>query len=108
MLRYLLETCETTEQAEAALARLPIAMAYNVTMIDAHGTVRTAHLRPGHDAEFAGQPAATNHRWEQPVDVAHATYYRSVERVEQLKDLVADRATADELATSCSPTAARE
>ena len=73
VLRYLLETCETTEQAEAALARLPIAMAYNVTMIDAQGTVRTAHLRPGHDAEFAGQPAATNHRWEQPVDVAHAT-----------------------------------
>ena len=46
VLRYLLETCETTEQAEAALARLPIAMAYNVTMIDAQGTVRTAHLRP--------------------------------------------------------------
>lgn len=98
VLRYLLETCETTDQATKALARLPIAMAYNVTMIDAQGTVSTAHLRPGHDAEFAGQPAATNHRWEQPIDVAHATYYRSVERVEQLKDLVAERATADDLA----------
>ena len=60
--------------------------------------MRTAQLRPGHDAEFAGSASDGNHRWEQPVDVAHATYYRSVERVEQLKVLVAERATADDLA----------
>lgn len=98
VLRYLLETCQTVGQAEAALSRLPVAMAYNITMIDGRGTARTAHVRPGKDAELRPQPAATNHRWDRPAEPAHARRYRSVERLARLSDLVEARATADTLA----------
>ncbi|MDN5762158.1 MAG: C45 family autoproteolytic acyltransferase/hydrolase [Microlunatus sp.] len=98
VVRYLLETCQTVTESQTALSRLPVAMAYNLTMIDRAGTVRTAHLSPGHPAEFSAQPAATNHRWQQPLDPEHATRYRSVERLTCLTDLVDERATADTLA----------
>jgi predicted choloylglycine hydrolase len=98
VVRYLLEVCSTVGQAEATLSRLPVAMSYNLTMVDADGTVTTAHLRPRQPVEFRPQPLATNHRWQRPVDEAHATRYRSVERFDHLARLLANRTSADGLA----------
>jgi predicted choloylglycine hydrolase len=75
-------------------------MSYNLTILDSRGTVETAHVGPGRAAEFRPQPLATNHRWQQPRDPAHAARYRSVERYDRLTNLLADKATADDLSAS--------
>ena len=98
VVRYVLETCQSVDQAEATLRRLPVAMVYNLTMIDRSGVARTAHLRPGHDAEFRPQPAATNHRWDSPIEPAHARRYGSVQRLDSLQRLATDDAAADTVA----------
>jgi predicted choloylglycine hydrolase len=98
VVRYLLETCADTVEAEHALMRLPVAMTYNLTLVDNKRRVITAHVGPGQPPEIRSQPFATNHRWREPVDPDHAARYRSVERLEQLDNVVTRRAGADELA----------
>ena len=39
VLRYLLETCTTVDEARAALARLPYSLSHNLTVVDAEGRV---------------------------------------------------------------------
>ena len=46
VLRYVLEICETAEEAAKVLARVPIHMAYNVTALDRLGHRVTVHLSP--------------------------------------------------------------
>ena len=100
VVRYLLETCETVGQARAALDRLPVAMTYNLTMVDSTTQVLTAHVGPGRPAEFRDQRCATNHRWDSPLDPAHAARYRSVERLDGLGKMVDDAASADSVAAA--------
>lgn len=88
VVRYVLEVCQDTESARQVLARLPVAMSYNLTVVDRSGSYLTAHLRPGRAAEFQVRPIATNHRWDNPLDHDHATRYRSVERQDHLRRLV--------------------
>jgi predicted choloylglycine hydrolase len=79
ILRYVLETCETTEQAVRVLARVPSHMAYNVTALDAAGRFVTVYLSPDRDAIVTSAPVATNHQerveWGQ-----HAKATATVER----------------------------
>ena len=101
VVRYLLEACHDVAEARDALRALPIAMSYNLTMVDRAGSYLTAHLGPERAAEFRTRPLATNHRWDDPIDPAHAARYRSVERFDQLKGLldrkVSPGLVADEL-----------
>lgn len=87
VLRYVLEVCDTAAQAREVLARLPVHMAYNVTVLDRHGEYFTAYLGPYRDARFVALPYATNHQeqldWPEQ---AHATH--SVERAATLASLV--------------------
>ena len=46
VVRYLLETCETVEQAATTLARLPVHAPYNLTLADAQGGAATVYLGP--------------------------------------------------------------
>lgn len=62
ILRYVLETCGSTAEAVAALARIPTHMAYNVTALDAQGARATVFLAPGQAAEVTSLPVATNHQ----------------------------------------------
>jgi predicted choloylglycine hydrolase len=66
ILRHVLQTCTSTEQAAAVLARVPCHMAYNVTVVDARRTVRTAMLGPGREAVLTASPVATNHQAGRP------------------------------------------
>ena len=43
------------------LRGLPIAMSYNLTVVDAAGEAFTAFVAPGQEPEFSDAPAATNH-----------------------------------------------
>ena len=87
VVRYLLETCATTEDARAALTRLPYHLAHTLTIVDAGGDVCTAYLSPDRGAELSARPVATNHQgrveWAE-----HATATRTMEREECLLHLL--------------------
>lgn len=79
VVRYLLETCETVEQAATTLARLPIHAPYNLTLADAHGGAATVFVGPDRAARAVLPALATNH--QETVDLPdHAAATRSVER----------------------------
>lgn len=62
ILRYVLETCATTQQACAVLARIPTHMAYNVTVLDADGAWATVQTAPDQPAMRTDARACTNHQ----------------------------------------------
>jgi predicted choloylglycine hydrolase len=83
IVRYVLETCATTDEAVAALVRLPCHMAYNITVVDEKGHAATVFLGPDHPGVVALRAVATNHQgvvaWPE-----HAAATRSVERLHVL------------------------
>lgn len=89
VLRYVLEVAASTREAVAILARVPVHMAYNVTLIDAGGEARTVYLAPDRPTEVATVAIATNHQggvdWP---DLAHLS--RTEERHAALAALLAD------------------
>lgn len=62
VLRYILETCDTAQQAGAVLKRVPVHMAYNVTALDASGDFVTALVAPGEQTRLRPLTIATNHQ----------------------------------------------
>ena len=95
VLRYVLETCATTEEARAALTRLPYALAHNVTVVDRAGEVLTAYVAPDREPIFRAFPVATNHQGivEWP-EQAGAT--RTIEREARIVELLEDPSMTDE------------
>jgi predicted choloylglycine hydrolase len=91
IVRYLLETCETTAQALDALARLPVQGAYNLTLLDAAGAAATAHVAPDGPPVRGPVPMATNHQhvadWPE-----HAAATATREREDRMLALLADPA----------------
>ncbi|MDN5788979.1 C45 family peptidase [Pseudorhodobacter sp.] len=79
ILRYVLQTCETAQEAGAALARLPTHMSYNVTALDAARRYVTAFLAPDRPAILTHAAVATNHQEKVEWD-AHARMTATVER----------------------------
>jgi len=79
VLRYVLEQCGTTAAALGVLRRVPVNMAYNVTVVDRHGDFATAALSPDRPVVVRHSPAATNHQGE-PEWEAHNQATSSVER----------------------------
>jgi predicted choloylglycine hydrolase len=95
VVRYLLEVCATTQDAMAALARIPIQASYNFTMADRRGAAATVRAAPDRPAEIGPAPVAANHqgRVEWP---EHATALASVEREARLHELLGDESAGDE------------
>lgn len=62
VVRYVLETCATVDEARAALARLPYSLSHNLTLVDREGRFLTAYLSPDREPIFREFPAATNHQ----------------------------------------------
>lgn len=100
VVRYLLEVATTTPQARELLRGLPIAMSYNLTIVDASGDACTAFVAPGQEPEFSAAPVATNHHGRTPEFPERAERLRSVPRLERLSALTAERPAADELAAA--------
>ncbi len=88
VLRYLLQTCTTVAESRAALSRVPLNLAHNVTVVDARGEVMTAYLGPGREPTFLDVAVATNHQvtveWQE-----HAAATRTVERETLMQSLLA-------------------
>jgi predicted choloylglycine hydrolase len=89
VLRYVLEFCRTTNEAAKVLERVPSHMAYNVTIVDAHGEYATAYVAPDRRTVVRKVPVSTNHQetvgWK-----AHAELTESVEREELLAERLRD------------------
>jgi predicted choloylglycine hydrolase len=98
ILRYILETCDNTEEAIAALRRIPCHQAYNVTLLDktcAHATVLL--VPPEEPTIVTRELAITNHQvrvdWHD-----RARLSRTVERKRFLDELLANpKLTSSEL-----------
>ena len=84
ILRYLLQTCGSVEEAVEALRRVPSHMAYNVTVLDRDGECRTVQLHPERRPVVTAEPHATNH--QSPIDdPAYARRTGSMERLRHLE-----------------------
>jgi len=103
VVRYVLETCGSTEEAMRTLRRLPVHMSYNVTTVDRDGRRATAYLAPDRPAHFTGQAVATNHQGR--VEWApYAAAIRTVERQRHLQALLdAGGGVADVVAACLRP-----
>lgn len=62
ILRYLLETCRTVAEGVAALTRLPVSMAQNVTLLDRAGESATVYLGYDRAPAVVRAEAVTNHQ----------------------------------------------
>ena len=79
ILRYVLQTCETAEQAGEILARVPTHMSYNVTVLDRKRKYLTALMAPDRPAIITKAAVATNHQ-ENVEWISHARFTATVER----------------------------
>jgi predicted choloylglycine hydrolase len=79
ILRYVLQTCATAEEAGRALARIPTHMSYNVTVLDRDRQYLTAMVAPDRPAQITHAAVATNHQ-DKPEWDAHARLTATVER----------------------------
>jgi predicted choloylglycine hydrolase len=92
VIRYVLQTCTTAEDAVRALRRIPVHMSYNVTVLDRAGRRATVYLAPDRPAHATSRAVATN--FQGKVEWApYAAAIRTVERQERLEELL--RAGAD-------------
>ncbi len=87
VLRYLLEVCETTADAERALMRVPFHMAYNVLVLDRHGDHVTAFVGPDATPRLTRSAISTNHQ-ERIVWPRHAAATATLARESRLASLV--------------------
>lgn len=90
VIRYLLETCATVEAAVEALSRIPVAQAYNISLVDTTGRHATVYVAPGEPAEVSTLRATTNHRLSE-VEYPHISEpLRSRQRQHTLFDALSD------------------
>jgi predicted choloylglycine hydrolase len=83
IVRYLLETCDSTEQAISALRRIPCHMAYNLTILDVHSHAVTVWLAPNTEIVVLNDLATTNHQ-EKITWKRHAIATKTIERLTSL------------------------
>lgn len=79
VIRYCLETCSTTQEAIQALVKIPVHMAYNVTIMDKELNFATIYFVPGQTNQVHYVPVGTNHQ-EEITWPDYAAMTRTVER----------------------------
>ncbi len=89
ILRYILEFCQTTEQAVDVLQRVPTHMTYNVTILDAAYNVSTVEISPNNITRVSHIPIAVNHQGEYEL-TDYAIFSKSHERKKFLIDKLYD------------------
>jgi len=89
IVRYLLETCETTADAVKALRRVPSHMSYNISLVDADGRHAAVLIGPDRPVEVTDSRVCTNHQtgieWPE-----HATLTATEARKRFLEERVHD------------------
>jgi predicted choloylglycine hydrolase len=62
VIRYVLETCSTVEEALKVFQRIPVHMAYNVSLLDRSGSHRTLYLTAGGGVNEVSRMVCANHQ----------------------------------------------
>lgn len=88
ILRYILEVCDTVDEALNILDRVPSHMAYNLVLADASGATASVELAPGGGVKRMPHAVATNHQSGNYPDRARFT--RTYERHRHLRTLSGD------------------
>jgi predicted choloylglycine hydrolase len=91
VLRYILEFCATTAEAEAVLRRLPVSMAYNVVLVDKNLNHKIVYVGPGQEARSSEVLCTTNHQRENDPDSSLEILSDSGLRQQFLAARVADK-----------------
>ena len=100
VIRYVLQTCQTTEEAMQVLRRIPVHMSYNVTALDRTGLRATAYLAPDRPAQVTSLAVATNYQGQ--VEWApYAAAIRTVERQQHLEELLAAGTDVPGIVAAC-------
>jgi predicted choloylglycine hydrolase len=100
VIRYVLQVCETAEEAAQVLRRIPVHMSYNVTVLDRDGRRATVYLAPDRVATVTDRAVATN--YQGTVEWApYAAAIRTVERQEHLEGLLAAGADGPGVVAAC-------
>ncbi|WP_051302868.1 C45 family autoproteolytic acyltransferase/hydolase [Psychromonas aquimarina] len=89
VLRYILEFCKNTQEAIAVLKRVPVNMAYNITLLDAYFDIATVELSPVNKTKVTHVPFAVNHQGDFEL-TNYAMFSRSYERKQALLDRLYD------------------
>ncbi len=89
ILRYILEFCQTTQQAVEVLQRIPSHMAYNITLLDAAFNVSTVEINPNNMTRVSHIPLAVNHQGDYEL-TNYAAFSKSYERKKFLIDKLYD------------------
>jgi predicted choloylglycine hydrolase len=91
VIRYVLEVAGDVAEGVEVLGQVPHQLSYNVTLCDRSGAVATVFIAPDRPARVTDLRAITNHpesvEWPE-----HASWVRSVERLELLCELEASGA----------------
>lgn len=95
ILRYVLEFCQTTQQALTVLAKIPTNMAYNVTLIDASFDTATIELSPIVAPSISHIPFAVNHQGNFELS-NYAMFSRSYERKQAIIERLSEPLTTIE------------
>ncbi|MGW1817284.1 C45 family autoproteolytic acyltransferase/hydrolase [Streptomyces sp. NPDC002125] len=88
VLRYLLETCATVDEAVARLATIPVAIPQNVTLVDSEQVV-TVHVGPDIPLTVTPDSCAANHQ-QAPVPEEQERFSRTQERLRAVRASGAD------------------
>lgn len=86
IVRYVLETCNTVDDALAVLDRVPSHMAYNLVLADASGRTASVEMAPGGGMTKMPLAVATNHQGGAPA-ADRPTFTRTFERRSHLEKL---------------------
>lgn len=89
ILRYVLETCASVEEALEVFRRVPSHMAYNITLADRDGATATVELLPGGGSRVVSPSIATNHQ-HGTEEADRPAFTRTRERRRHLVGLLAE------------------
>lgn len=96
IIRYILETSTTVKEGISILKRIPVHMAYNVTLLDREDNFSTVYLSPDRDPIVVPSAIATNHQMQ----VEWTDYALLTDTIERKKFLEACNADPEETAKS--------
>jgi predicted choloylglycine hydrolase len=97
ILRYVLETCDTVEQALRVLQRVPSHMPYNILVADAGGAAASVEIHAGGGATVQPRLIATNHQNDGSAPDRGA-FTRTFERADHLARILPDLTAPADLA----------
>lgn len=90
VIRYILETCSSVDDAIAVLKRVPVHLDYNIALLDKTGHHATVFIAPDRDPCVTQATTSTNHQG--PQEHGKPLFLEdSVQRLETLNTLAANR-----------------